>query len=123
MTALLRFLVEQELISEEDAEALETGASKRELLGHLLLRKRVLTIRQLMRALALQADEPQMRVGEIVVREGYATSEDVDRALEEQRTSRRTALELLFESRRLAPETLIAAISLFLERHGQALAA
>lgn len=121
MDALLQFLVEQELISESDANELVTVGAKRELLGRILLRKRLLTVRQLMRALAIQADEPNAKLGEIVIREGYVSSKDVVTALEEQVGSQRTALELLYDSKRIAPEALISAVTLFLENQGQSL--
>lgn len=53
-------------------------------LGKVLIRKGFVTVREVMELLSLQAIEPHLRIGDLAVREGLCTSEEVRQALETQ---------------------------------------
>jgi len=63
-------------------------------LGTLLLRDEVVTTEQLEHALALQRLKPELRLGQILVDEGYATSLDISRIIAEQHELEFVELEL-----------------------------
>ena len=70
-------------------------------LGQILVERRILDISQVMGLLAMQADEPEMRLGDLAVREGMCTSEQISAALVEQRQACPHPIELLLEDRRI----------------------
>jgi len=79
-------------------------------LGQFLVQLRIVTVQQIMAALQLQLDDPHLRLGEILVREGHCGSREIDRAIKEQRRHSRHPIELLLERPESQSESFHAAL-------------
>jgi hypothetical protein len=79
------YLVDNGVIScEEFFEALKLQVHSRPQLGSLAIATRRLTFRQVSHVLREQCDEPNQLFGEIAVRLGYLTDDELSRLLAEQ---------------------------------------
>jgi hypothetical protein len=99
------FLVDNGVITCEDFfEALKLQMHSRPQLGALAIELHVLTCRQVFSILRVQCDEPNQLFGEIAVRLGYLTQQQLTELLEEQ-TARLAPLgDILVEHGFLSPE-------------------
>ena len=79
-------------------------------IGRILLEMKSLGPDQLMDLLALQAQEPTIRLGELAVREGYCTEAEIDDALAIQSASSPDAIELMLRDERIDSELMIQAL-------------
>jgi len=79
-------------------------------IGQILLELKLLGAKQLMNLLAIQALEPELRLGDLAVREKYCTEADIERALELQRGSATGAIEMMLRDDRIENELLINAL-------------
>lgn len=70
-------------------------------LGQILVERRVLEMSTLMSLLAMQADEPSVRIGDLAIREGHATHAEVEEALAEQRRRSPGPVELMIADKRV----------------------
>jgi len=78
--------------------------------GEVMIREGLLTVRQASALLAMQTDEPSMRLGDLAVRECLCTGEELERALEVQRRTCPGPVELLLEDERVRGEDLVGAL-------------
>jgi hypothetical protein len=78
---LLALLVHEGLLSAAAAAKHATDRGSWIPLGTILVRSGHLTIEDLAILLEMQTDECHLRIGELAVREGYCTPEDVEKAL------------------------------------------
>jgi hypothetical protein len=62
-------------------------------IGRILRQRGHLTMDQMTRLLVMQTSETNLRIGELAVREGYCTEDDIDEALRLQREASPHALE------------------------------
>ena len=85
----IRFLTSEGLLSYEEANALTESSSKANaLLGQLMLRRKYVTLRQMVYLLEQQANHPTKRIGELAVEAGYVDPQTVDALVSEQSASR-----------------------------------
>ncbi len=97
-TDVLDMLVLDGLTSPSTAWKLRTKVQESWLpIGRILRQRGRLTMDQVTRLLVLQTAEPNLRIGELAVREGYCTQDDVDEALRLQREASPHALEAFLE--------------------------
>ena len=81
-------------------EAVRDFRSQWPALGKLLIRDGALTTEQLEHALSLQRLKPGLRLGQVIVEQGYATSLDISRSVAEQHELEFVELELKLDRRR-----------------------
>ena len=99
------YLVDNGVIScEEFFEALKLQMSTRLQLGALAIEIRRLTFRQVFAILRAQCDEPNTMFGELAVRLGHLTDEDVTKLLAEQASRAMPLLEVLVDNGFLSAE-------------------
>lgn len=83
------YLFDRQLLTADLATKVrETAANERIPLGRLLLDSGAMTMRDIMRVLALQGDTPGLRFGEIAMREGMINTTQLETALQRQATAR-----------------------------------
>lgn len=75
-------------------------------IGEVMLREGMLRMQEVMALLGIQADEPGQRFGDLAIREGYCTQEQVGKALRIQRETCPHPLELLMRDPRLDQSNL-----------------
>jgi hypothetical protein len=93
------YLVDNGVIScEEFFEAMKLQLSTRPQLGALAIEMRRLTFRQVFSVLRTQCDEPNTLFGELAVRLGYLTEQDVAQLLAEQASRAMPLVEVLVEN-------------------------
>lgn len=94
-----QYAVDRGLLSRTDAVSLRKSvATERIPLGQILMFHGQLSVRQVMHVLAIQADSPQLRFGEIAVREGFIDTLQLQAALERQQVMRLHPIEALRRS-------------------------
>jgi hypothetical protein len=99
------FLVDNGVIScDEFFEALKLQLHSRPQLGSMAIGTRRLTFRQVSHILREQCDEPNQMFGEIAVRLGYLTEDDLSRLLAEQAAQAKPLGDVLVENGFLARE-------------------
>jgi hypothetical protein len=99
------YLVDNGVIScEEFFEALKLQVNTRPQLGALAIETRRLTFRQVFSILRTQCDEPNTMFGELAVRLGYLTDQDVAQLLTEQASRALPIVEVLVENGFLSAE-------------------
>jgi hypothetical protein len=104
---LLDMLVEEGLISSSAVLEIQAKASAAWVpIGMFLRQRGHLTMKQLIHLLELQTSEPYVRLGELAVREGLCTEEDVPEALRLQREASPHPLDLLLSEPRCDREQL-----------------
>ncbi|MGH1343635.1 MAG: hypothetical protein ACRBN8_18905 [Nannocystales bacterium] len=105
------FLVDRGLMEPSDAEDVRArAASERTPIGQLLVMRGVLSVRQVMTLLELQADLPGVRFGELALRVGYVTTVQLEDALKFQATHRRHQIAIVAQDGQLARPDLDAAV-------------
>ena len=99
------YLVDNGVIScEEFFEAFKLQLHSRPQLGALAIETRRLSFRQVFSILRTQCDEPNTMFGELAVRLGYLTEEDIAQLLAEQAGRAMPLLEVLVENGFLTSE-------------------
>jgi hypothetical protein len=99
------YLVDNGVIScEEFFEALKLQLSTRPQLGALAIETRRLTFRQVFSILRTQCDEPNTLFGELAVRLGYLTGQDISQLLAEQASRAMPLAEVLVENNFITSE-------------------
>jgi hypothetical protein len=99
------YLVDNGILScEEFFEALKLQLHSRPQLGALAIETRRLSFRQVFSILRTQCDEPNSLFGELAVRLGYLTEEDIAQLLAEQAGRAMPLLEVLVENGFLTSE-------------------
>jgi len=79
-------------------------------LGEILVRRKILTFAQVTHLIGLQLELPYLRIGELAVREGYCTMDDVQKALASQREEFPGPVELLVSDERLDRDAVLQAL-------------
>lgn len=79
-------------------------------LGRILIRERVLSVRQVMALISMQIEEPDIRIGDLAVREGFCTTEDIERCLDVQLATCSASVEDLLQDGEVAEPLLIHAL-------------
>jgi hypothetical protein len=103
------YLARERLLPTEHIEEVRRGASAPQI-GKILLDRGALDVRQLMNIVYQQADHPEMRFGELAVRAGYISEQELLLALREQRLLRRHPAEILLEQGAMEPAHLVRAL-------------
>jgi hypothetical protein len=99
------YLVDNGVLScEEYYEASKLQQHSRPQLGALAIEARRLTVKQVFAVLSLQCDEPNTRFGELAVRLGYLTDDDISQLLAEQERRATPLLDVLVENDFLSAE-------------------
>lgn len=112
----LDYLVDSAFLSKEEAQEIETHAEARSSrLGRMLLRERVVTMKQMAEVVRLLPTSGQ-RIGDLVVSLGFATRRDVERVAARQPTGRSDRYDLLLEQGVLDREELLEAMVSFLRQ-------
>jgi hypothetical protein len=113
----LDFLVEVGVISPSLSETLKSRTRDEWIpLGKILRQQGHLTMGQLMELLQLQAREPDTLIGDLAVRQGQCTREDVLEALRIQFDSSPHPLELLLQDKTCDHDRLLAALARYVRR-------
>jgi hypothetical protein len=81
--------------------------------GEILIRKGVLSLKQVTSLIGIQAGEPQLRIGDLAVREGLCTAAQVREALDSQRAACPGPAELLLGDDRVDSEQLLDALLMY----------
>jgi hypothetical protein len=101
------YLVENGVITcEEFFEALKLQLKTRPQLGALAIEKRMLNVRQVFGVLRSQCDSPDDMFGEMAVKLGYLTPEELALLLHEQAVRVRPFSEIVVEANILPAETV-----------------
>lgn len=101
------YLVDNGLLSTQAFyKALKLQMKSRPQLGTLAIQTRRLTVKQMFVILQEQCDTPQQMFGEIAVRLGYLTSEDLNQLLEEQSQHMASLRDVLVEHGFLAAHVI-----------------
>lgn len=105
----LEYLVDRGYLDATQAREVEGAAdATRERLGQLMLRRGLLTGRQVLELLESQASDPEApRLGQLALNAGYIDADTLDELLALQLASRRHVAELLAEARVFDPVTLL----------------
>ena len=113
----LDFLVDAGVISANLSESLKSRTRDEWIpLGKILRQQGHLTMGQLMELLQLQSREPHALIGDLAVRQGQCTREDVAEALRIQFDSSPHPLELLLQDKSCDHERLLAALASYVRR-------
>lgn len=101
------YLVDNGLLSASDFyKALKLQMRSRPQLGSLAIQSRRLTVRQMFLILQEQCDAPHEMFGEIAVRLGFLSADDLGKLLEEQTRHMAPIRDVLVEHRLLPIETV-----------------
>jgi hypothetical protein len=92
------------LTCEEFYEASKLQMHSRPQLGALAIETRRLTVKQVFSVLSLQCDEPNTKFGELAVRLGYLTDDDLAQLLAEQEGRAKPLIDLLVDNEFLSAE-------------------
>lgn len=112
-----RFLADHALVTREQADSLRKQAMSAQVpLGRILLQQHIMDVRQVMQVLYLQADEPDVRFGELAIRLGFLTREQLQRALREQRIQAQHPAEVLRDRGILMADELLDALITYVKR-------
>jgi hypothetical protein len=105
---LFEELVSQQLLDRETAnEVIRAASCTAPRLGSILVEARVLRIGDVMKVLAVQADDPNRRFGELAVSLGFCREADIKWALQRQRECTRHPLEELALRRLMSDQALL----------------
>lgn len=113
----IRFLTSEGLLSYDDAKELTEASSKANaLLGQMMLRRKLLTLRQMVTLLERQATNQSKRLGELAVEADYIDQATLDALLEEQASDRaQHPLDTLRISGALGPDVLFEAMAAYIK--------
>ena len=101
------YLVDNGLLSTQAFyKALKLQMRSRPQLGTLAIQTRRLTVKQMFVILQEQCDTPQQMFGEIAVRLGYLTNEDLNQLLDEQSRHMASLRDVLVEHAFLAADVI-----------------
>lgn len=101
------YLVENGVITcEEFFAALKLQLRSRPTIGGLAIEKRKLNVRQVFSVLRLQCDAPADLFGELAVKAGYLSAEDLSRLIHEQGQRVKPFSDVLVEAGILSVETV-----------------
>jgi len=110
-SGLLDMLVLEGLISVSAAAKIRDKVRESWMpIGKILRQRGHLSMDQMMRLLELQSSEPHLRLGELAVREGWCTEEDVAEALRLQREMSAHPLEVFLSEVRCDRDRLCAVL-------------
>jgi len=113
---LARFLHDRGLLSAEAAASVrERSHNERLQIGQILVMNGALSVRQVMRILEAQAEDPQTRFGELAVMLGHITTVELEAALRQQRVSRRHQMEIVLKDGLVPRRELDAATAKYIE--------
>jgi hypothetical protein len=99
------YLVDNGVLScDEYYEAAKLQQHSRPQLGALAIEARLMTVKQLFAVLSLQCDEPNTRFGELAVRLGFLTAEDLTQLLAEQERRAKPLIDVLVDEDFLSAE-------------------
>jgi hypothetical protein len=113
----LDFLVEMGVISPSLCEALKSRTRDEWIpLGKILRQQGHLTMGQLMELLQLQAREPHTLIGDLAVREGQCTREDIVEALRIQFDASPHPVDLLLQDKACDHDRLLTALATYVRR-------
>lgn len=79
-------------------------------LGRILIREGILSVRQVMGLVAMQVSEPHIRIGDLAVREGLCTPEEVAHCLDQQAASSPGPIHLLLKDENVSQDRLVNAL-------------
>lgn len=82
-------------------------------LGEILMRNGSLGLSQVARLIGMQSLEPHMRIGDLAVREGLCSAEQVEAALQMQREACPGPVEILLRDKHLNGEGLLDALLMY----------
>lgn len=106
-----QYLAETNQLPPTDVEQLQRLVHRsRPQIGRVLIELGVMDLRQVMKVMSVQAEEPQTRFGDLAVRCGYLTRDQLDHALAEQRRLTRHAAEIMHRESMLSDEALVKAL-------------
>lgn len=106
----LAFLVERRILSADQATEIRSQVVRSApQVGKILLERGAMDVRQVMQVVYMQADDRQL-FGELAVREGFLSQEDLRLALREQHQMRKHPAEALRETGAIEVNTLFAAL-------------
>jgi len=95
MRFLLYLVKSEHLTAEQAIQALSIQLDSTKPLGRLALEERMLTVRQVMKVLEEQADNPDLRFGELAVGLRFLSDEQVAKLLMRQHRQRRSLDQVL----------------------------
>ena len=111
------FLVEQGLLELDEQQALIADAQQRQdLLGHVMLKERILSLRQMCKLLRIQANEPGLQIGPLAVREGMISQGTLEAVVRFQARTTQHPVDTLVVSERLSQAELMAALVDYVKR-------
>lgn len=97
-TDFVQYLRDRGLVNGQTANEIRTTVEQARVpLGRLLLEAGAMTMRDIMRVLALQSDMPGVRFGELAIRVGLINTVQLEDALSRQSTARKHQLEVVRE--------------------------
>ncbi len=112
-----KYALEHSLLSADEIMALQGSCrSGGVLLGQQLLKDRILTVAQIMKVLDLQAIEPEIKIGELAIREGMLDQAQLEAALAKQKSSTPHPAELILKEGALRREDLLEALIGYIKR-------
>jgi hypothetical protein len=79
-------------------------------LGRILIRERVLSVRQVMTLVSMQIEEPDVLIGDLAVREGFCTKEAIDQCLDVQLATCSASVEDLLQDGNVSEPLLVHAL-------------
>lgn len=111
-----RFLREHDLLPHEQADALrERARCERLPLGRLLVMNGTLRVQQVLQILDVQAEQPNLRFGEIAVMLGVLSTVELEAALRQQREQRPHLIDLIRQEGLVPRRTLDSALLKYVE--------
>lgn len=82
-------------------------------LGEVLIRRKILTLKQVAGLISLQVDEPNIRIGDLAIREGYCTPQQLEEALDAQREACPGPIEILMRDGSAKPDDLLTTLMIY----------
>lgn len=103
-----QFLLDRDALTAAQAEQVrERSRSERIPIGQLLMQSSYLSVKQVMAVLAIQADNPGEKFGQIALREGFLTMRQLEDALRLQRSTTRHMIEVVSLMGLFTPAALV----------------
>lgn len=111
-----QYLVDQGYLDGEAARRVEARADENcERIGQLMLRRRYVTMRQMLELLRQQGEQLETPIGELAVRAGYLDRAQLDELLRLQLASRRHVAELVVEEGVLDPVAALEVMATYIK--------
>lgn len=103
-----QFLLDRDAITGVQADEVRRRAqNERVPIGQLLMQSNFLSVKQVMAVLAIQADHPTEKFGQIALGQGFLTLRQLEDALRIQRLTRRHMIEVVSMMGLLEPKQLL----------------